>query len=74
MTPFLAWLPYVISVANIGVTILQGNKHRQAWLASMGMQALWLTWIISTRNWGFLPLNAAFWIISIRNHIRWSVG
>lgn len=65
------FLPYVISVVTVGVTVLQGNLHRKAWLANMGCQALWLAWIIASRSWGFLPLNLVFWVLSVRNHMAW---
>ena len=66
------YLPWLLSVITIYMTILAGNKSRHAWLFGLGNQALWLVWIFSAGAWGLLPMNAALWIVYARNHLKWT--
>jgi hypothetical protein len=47
--------------------------HRHTWLFGLLLQTLWLLWIVVAKEWGFLPMNIAFWIIYTRNHFLWKV-
>ncbi len=64
--------PWVLSGLTIILTVLQGNKHKYAWLLTLINQLLWLMWILSAKMWGFLPLNICMWIVCIRNHFKWT--
>ena len=66
------YLPWVLSAITIYMTILAGNKNQRAWAVGLAGQAMWLTWIISTKSWGLLPMNAALWVVYFRNHIKWA--
>lgn len=68
----IVYLPWVLSVVSIYMTILAGNKARNAWLVGLANQALWLIWIVVTANWGLLPMNIAMWVVYTRNHFKWS--
>lgn len=68
------YLPWLLSVITIWMTLLAGNKHPLAWAVGLGNQALWLIWIIVTANWGLLPMNLALWVVYGRNHLRWMRG
>ena len=65
------YLPWLLSAITIYMTILAGNRYRNAWLIGLIGQALWLFWIIVTKNLGFLPMNIALWIVYFRNHLKW---
>lgn len=65
-------MPWVMSAITIYMTVLAGNKHRSAWLVGLFNQLLWLVWIVASGNFGFLPMNAALWIVYARNHMKWS--
>lgn len=67
----VTYLPWLLSAITIWMTLLAGNKHRNAWLVGLGNQLLWLVWIIAAGAWGLLPLNAALWIVYGRNHLKW---
>ena len=64
-------MPWLMSTITIYMTVLAGNKSRYAWAVGLFNQALWLVWILSTKNYGFLPMNLALWIVYARNHIKW---
>jgi hypothetical protein len=66
------YLPFLLSAITIYMTVLAGNKSRNAWLFGLVNQALWLVWIIATASWGLLPMNLALWIVYGRNHLKWS--
>jgi hypothetical protein len=66
------YLPWLLSCITIWMTLMAGNLHRNAWLIGLGNQFLWLVWIGAAGTWGFLPLNAALWVVYMRNHLRWS--
>lgn len=65
------YLPWLLSAITIYMTVLAGNKSRNAWLFGLANQALWLLWIIVTHSWGLLPMNAALWVVYSRNHLKW---
>lgn len=67
-----AYLPWLLSAITIWMTVLAGNKHRSAWIIGIANQALWLFWICASSAWGFLPMNAALWIVYSRNHLKWN--
>jgi hypothetical protein len=66
------YLPWLLSAITIYMTILAGNKSRNAWLYGLVNQALWLLWILTTGAYGLLPMNAALWLLYGRNHLKWS--
>lgn len=65
----MAW---VISLVTIVSMELMVRKRRSAWVLSILNQGLWLWLIVSTRQWGLLPLNLCMWIQAVRGLIRWS--
>lgn len=67
----ITYLPWLMSAITIYMTLLAGNKNRNAWLIGLVNQALWLSWIITTHTWGLLPMNLALWIVYGRNHLKW---
>jgi hypothetical protein len=70
-TAIVQYLPWLLSVITIYMTVLAGNKSRHAWALGLGNQGLWLVWIVLAQAWGFLPMNLALWAVYGRNHIKW---
>lgn len=66
------YLPWLLSAITITSMWLAGSKWRWTWMLTLANQALWLTWIISIRAWGLLPMNLAMIVVAIRNHRKWS--
>ncbi len=65
------YLPWLLSVITIYMTVLAGNKHRYAWAVGLINQALWLVWIVAAEAWGLIPMNIALWFVYARNHLLW---
>jgi len=70
----ITYLPYLLSAITIWMTVLAGNKHPSAWAVGLLAQAGWLGWIVVSENWGFVPMNAALWIVYGRNHWKWQTA
>lgn len=66
------YLPWLLSVITIYMTVLAGNKSKNAWLIGLFNQLLWLIWIVVTGAWGLVPMNIALWIVYARNHFKWA--
>jgi hypothetical protein len=65
------YLPWLLSLITIWMTLLAGNRHPRAWLVGLVGQALWLVWIVSAGAWGLLPMNFALTFVYARNHWKW---
>ena len=68
----LTALPWVISCMTIASVWLVGNKERRGWAIGIACQFLWLIFILSTQEWGLMPLNVAMWYVNIRNYTKWT--
>lgn len=66
------YLPWVLSCITIYMTVLAGNKSRHAWFVGLIGQTLWFVWIVSSKTWGMLPMNAALCVVYLRNYFLWS--
>lgn len=66
------YLPWLLSALSLVMSVLTGNKWRNAWLFGLGIQCVWLFYIWCDRKWGFLPLSIALFIIYTRNHLKWA--
>lgn len=65
------YLPWLLSVITVVQVMMAGNKYKNAWLVSLGNQALWLLWIITSGIYGLLLMNVTLSFVSIRNHLLW---
>ena len=68
----MAILPWATSTCTMVGMWFVGNKNKLGWLINLASQVLWLTYIISVREWGLMPLNIFMWWVIIRNYILWS--
>jgi hypothetical protein len=68
---YVQYGPWLLSILTIGLTVLQGNKHKYAWSLTLINQSLWLVWILASGTYGFILLNLAMWVVCIRNHFKW---
>ena len=68
----ITYLPWLLSLITIWMTLLAGNRHQHAWFVGIVNQGLWLIWIVLTESWGFLPMNLVLWVLYIRNHFKWA--
>lgn len=71
MTNQMTYLPWLMSAITIYMTVLAGNKSHHSWAVGLVNQVLWIIWIITTANYGFLPMTVTLCIVYARNHIKW---
>ena len=67
-------MTWALSAITIAAMWLAGNHHPAAWWLSLGNQFLWLAFIIHERHWGLLPMNAAMFVVSTRNLLKWRMA
>lgn len=72
MQDFLFWFPWVLSAITIFQMYLTGIKHKQAWSLALFNQTLWFIWIYLSSNYGFVAMNIAITVMSVRNHLLWN--
>jgi len=72
LAEFNAFFPWVLSALTIWAITIAGSKKPNAWLYFLGLQCLWLLWILTSETWGLLPLTLALAIVGARNHLKWS--
>jgi len=65
------YLPWLLSILTLAMSVMTGNRHRHTWVFGLGIQCLWLAWIVAARAYGFLPLTLALFVIYARNHLKW---
>jgi hypothetical protein len=66
-----AWGLILDSVTFVGVFLL-AHKHRIGWIMSVFAQLVWMTYAISTQQWGFIPGILAYTTVSIHGYVYWT--
>lgn len=65
-------MDYLLSVVGVAGFLLAGNKVWWAWWVNVACQGLWVTYALTTGQYGFL-LGAAFYTVTFgRNAIKWT--
>lgn len=62
----------ILSINQLAVQWLAGNKRRAAWWLGLAGAAPWLTVMITSGLYGLLPLVIGLQIIYLRNLIKWT--
>lgn len=71
MSAIRDYLPWLLSALSLLMSVLTGNLWRFVWVFGIGIQCLWLLWIVAAHAYGFLPLTLALFVIYTRNHLKW---
>jgi hypothetical protein len=66
------WVQLAISVGVLTGAWLNGSVKIGGWLVLIVAQALFLTYVLVTAQWGLIPQNVGMGLISWRNYRRWS--
>jgi hypothetical protein len=65
----MLWSWLLSAVGVIGVYAVSKGKT-WGWLVNLCAQALWITYAVVTRQWGFLPISLAYAWVCARNYHR----
>lgn len=66
-----ALLPWATSAFTLLAMWLIGQKRSIGWAVGLVNQVLWVSFAVSFRAWGLLPLSAALTVIYVRALLRW---
>lgn len=64
-------IPWATSAGTLLGMWLLGQKRSIGWVVGLVNQALWITFAVTFRAWGLLPLTCALVVIYTRNLLRW---
>lgn len=51
---------WTLAVIGIGALLLAATRPRAGWCLAIAVQALWITYAIVTRQWGFIASALAY--------------
>ena len=67
----MSWIVACVSILAIELAV---RKNHWTWALTLANQGLWLYYLLSTHQYGLLPLTAAITIQSIRGWRSWRGG
>lgn len=65
------WWSYLLTAIGVTGLWFAGNKSIYGWIIGLCAQLLWITYAISSGQYGFLLSAVAYGYINIRNLIKW---
>jgi hypothetical protein len=65
------WWSWILTAAGVTGLWLAGSSKKAGWALGIGAQALWISYSIATRQWGFLASAFAYGTVYTRNWLRW---
>ena len=65
------WWSYLLTAVGVFGLFLAGRRDRRGWMVGIGAQALWATYAVSSRQWGFLVSAAAYGWVYSKNARAW---
>lgn len=68
MTPYWSYL--LTAVGAVGL-LLAGRMRRTGWLVGLAAQGLWITYALSTQQYGFLISAFIYGFVYARNYLAW---
>lgn len=69
---FHTWLPWLLSLNTIWMTLRLGEGQKSGWVFGLLGQLGWFAFSIGTHTWGLLPLNLVLTVLYWRNHRLWT--
>lgn len=69
MDQYWSWILTLVGVTGFW---LAGKKVWWCWYVNIANQALWVTYAVVTRQWGFLLGAVVYLAVFVPNAIRWT--
>ena len=63
---------YVLTVVGLVGFILAGRKVWWCWYVNVACQALWFTYAIMTKQYGFIVASVVYTVVFTQNAIKWT--
>lgn len=64
-----SWLLTIVGLTGF---VLAGRRIWWCWYINIGCQALWFTYAIVTKQYGFIVASIAYTIVFTQNAIKWT--
>lgn len=61
-----AWWSWTLAAIGITALLIAATRPRVGWWVAIAVQALWVTYAIATRQWGFIVSAAAYTVAYAR--------
>lgn len=63
---------WILSAVGLLGFFLAGSKVWWAWYVNIFNQVIWTAYAIITQQWGFLVGTAFYFVVFIRNAVKWT--
>ena len=63
---------YLLTIVGLIGFILAGKKIWWCWYVNVGCQALWFTYAIVTKQYGFIVASIVYTVVFTQNAIKWT--
>ena len=63
---------WILSAVGLLGFFLAGSKVWWAWYVNIFNQVIWTVYAIATEQWGFLVGTAFYFVVFIRNAVKWT--
>jgi len=67
----MAYWSYILTAVGVFGLWLAGRKSKFGWAVGLGAQVLWLSYAITTEQWGFIVSAVAYGWVYSKNFLAW---
>lgn len=67
----MAYWSYILTAVGVFGLWLAGRKSKFGWAVGLGAQALWLSYALTTEQWGFIVSAVAYGWVYSKNFLAW---
>ncbi|MFB7936666.1 hypothetical protein [Streptomyces sp. NPDC056049] len=67
----MAYWSYILTAVGVFGLWLAGRKSKFGWAVGLGAQVLWLSYAVTTEQWGFILSAVAYGWVYSKNFLAW---
>lgn len=67
----MAYWSYILTAVGVFGLWLAGRKSKFGWAVGLGAQVLWLSYAVTTEQWGFIVSAVAYGWVYSKNFLAW---
>ena len=67
----MTYWSWILAVVGVSGMFLVGQKVLKGWIVLFCNECLWITYAISTKQYGFVVMATAYIIVYIRSYSEW---
>lgn len=65
------WWSWLLTTIGVAGLVLVGRKNKIGWVIAIGVQGLWITYAVITKQWGFIASALIYGGVNLYNWNRW---